>query len=300
MGQPAAILVDPFLGKFSRLDIFQQILHGLSDLGADNLLSPGKIPILRSVANRIAHISQTTLVDEIHDQLDFVHALKIRHLRWITRVHQGLISRLDQGREPAAQDRLLAKKISLGFIFKGSFNDRRPSTAQGLGIGQPHLLGIAGWILMYGEKTGHAPPLFKLTAHEMAWPFRGNHKDIDPGGRNDPFEMNIKPMAKGQIVPTLQSRTNFLFVNLSLEFIGQENHDDISNLSSLSGLHDLEARLFRLGPRATFPLQPHHYLDSRIPKVIGVGMALAAIAKNSYPLPFKMLQIRVLVIVDLH
>ena len=87
MGHAASEFCDPLVGKLSRLDILQEDLHGLADLGTNDSFSTGEVSVLGGVADRISHIRQPPLIDEVDDQFDFVKAFKICHLRWITRCY---------------------------------------------------------------------------------------------------------------------------------------------------------------------------------------------------------------------
>ena len=55
------------------------------------------------------------------------------------RTLEGLEARLDEGREPAAEHRLLAEEVRLGLLAKSGLDDARPATADGTRIGEPHL-----------------------------------------------------------------------------------------------------------------------------------------------------------------
>ena len=85
-----------------------------------------------------------------------MQALKIGHLGGIACFHQRLVTRLDEGREPAAQDDLLAEKIGLRLLAKIRFDDAGPAASDRRRIRKPNLFGVARRILMDGEQTRHA------------------------------------------------------------------------------------------------------------------------------------------------
>ena len=77
-----------------------------------------------------------------------MNTLKVGHLRRIAGINQGFVAGLNQSRQPAAQNRLLAKKVRFGFILEGSFDHGGPRPADSAGIGQADFLRVTGRILM--------------------------------------------------------------------------------------------------------------------------------------------------------
>jgi len=136
MRTAAFVFVDPFLGEFAGLDVLQNLLHRLAHLGSDHSFAPRQVTVFRRVADRITHVGQAAFVNQVDDQLDFMDAFKISHLRRITRVDQSIVTGLDQRAKPAAQNRLLAKQIGFRFIFKRRFDNRGASTTDGAGVSQ--------------------------------------------------------------------------------------------------------------------------------------------------------------------
>src|SRR5256885_2979880 len=61
-------------------------------------------------------------------QLHHVQAFEICQLRLVARLDQGLEPGLHQRGESAAEHRLLAEEIGLGFLFEGGFEQDRKST----------------------------------------------------------------------------------------------------------------------------------------------------------------------------
>src|SRR5262245_43913112 len=94
---------------------------------------------------------------------------------------------------------------------------------------------------MHREQTGHTAALLIFAAHQMARPFRRNHKNIYPGRRHDPFEMNVETMTESEIIAILEARLNFLLVSVALQFVRQQDHDDVSRGSGSRCIRDLEA-----------------------------------------------------------
>src|SRR5690348_6136757 len=109
------VLQDPIARPFSALDVPQEVPHRRLDVLVDDAWTGGVVAILGGIANRIAHVAQATLVDQVGDQLELVAAFKVRQLRWVSRLDQCLEGRRDERAHSTAQDGLLAKEIRLGF-----------------------------------------------------------------------------------------------------------------------------------------------------------------------------------------
>ena len=56
------------------------------------------VAVLGGVADRVAHVAQAALVDQVHDQLELVQALEIGDLRLIAGLDQRVEAGLDQVR----------------------------------------------------------------------------------------------------------------------------------------------------------------------------------------------------------
>ena len=110
---------NPLLRELAGLDVGQHLLHRLPRGVADNLLAASQVAILGGVRDRVAHAVQSTFVDQVDDQLHFVQALEVGDLRRVPGFDQSLESLLDQRRQAAAKNCLLAEQIALGFFFEG-------------------------------------------------------------------------------------------------------------------------------------------------------------------------------------
>ena len=116
-GDPAAILGHPLVGELaatgSRPRIF--FIAG-ARLGTDHPLAARHVAVLGGVADRVAHVGDAALVDQVDDQLHLVQALEVRHLGRVARLDERLVAGADQLGEPAAEHRLLAEEIGLGLL----------------------------------------------------------------------------------------------------------------------------------------------------------------------------------------
>ncbi len=81
----------------------------------------GDVAVFGGVRDRIAHVGDAALIEQVDDQLGFVEALEIGHFRRVAGLDQRLEPGLDQVGDAAAQHGLLAEQVGLAF-FAGSWS----------------------------------------------------------------------------------------------------------------------------------------------------------------------------------
>ena len=97
--RPASFSADPLLGERAVLDLGQQAAHRLLDVVVDDLRPGVVVAVLGGVADRVAHVRQAALVDEVDDQLELVQALEVGDLRLVAGLDQRVEPGLDQRRD---------------------------------------------------------------------------------------------------------------------------------------------------------------------------------------------------------
>src|SRR5439155_22111868 len=80
---------------------------------ADDAPAARHVAVLGGVADRVAHVGDAALVDEVDDQLHLVQALEIRHLGRVPGLDQRLVAGADPLGQPAAEHRLPAEEVGL-------------------------------------------------------------------------------------------------------------------------------------------------------------------------------------------
>ena len=113
----------PVAGKAARLNVLENPFHLGLCFRRDDPWAGDIFAIFSRVGNRVVHICDATLIDEIDDQLDFMQTLKIGHFRRIASLDQCLVTCLDQLDKTAAQDRLLTEQIGLALFLEGCLDD---------------------------------------------------------------------------------------------------------------------------------------------------------------------------------
>src|SRR6266849_3260248 len=89
-GPAGLVLKNPARGKGSILDFMQYPAHFIACPRIDDARTRNIIAKLGSIANGVAHITHAALVHQVNDQFHFMHAFKVRDLRLIASLYQGL------------------------------------------------------------------------------------------------------------------------------------------------------------------------------------------------------------------
>jgi hypothetical protein len=122
------VLAEPLPGERAALNLFQDAPHLGAGFLRDDARAPGVVPVFGRVADGVAHELQAAPVHQVDDQLELVETLEVGHLRPIPRLGEGLESGLHQRGDAAAEDRLLAEQISLGFLTERGLDHSGPGT----------------------------------------------------------------------------------------------------------------------------------------------------------------------------
>ena len=276
------------------------MLHRCTGFVSNDPFTPGHISKLGRIADRVAHIRDPAFVDEVHDQLHFVQALKIRHLRRISGIDQGLKTGPHEFGHSAAQNGLFPKQIGLGLFFERGLQDRRASPADGRRVGHGHRLGIPGRVLRNRDQAGHTPALLKFTPDEMAGTFGGDHENVHRFGRNNFLEVDIKSVRTSKVFPGGEPGFNIRRIHLAGDLVGRQDHDDIGVSRGSSDLLDHKAGLLGLFPGAAVFPQPNPDIHPGVTQVESVGVALTAVSDNDNFLTRKQGQIGIVVIINIH
>ena len=105
-------------------------------------------------------------------------------------------------------------------------------------------------------------------------------------------------MGEGEGVAGLEVVLDVLLVDLGLDFVGDEDHDDVGLLRRVVHAHDLEAGLLGLlGGRGALA-QANADVNAGVQKVQRVGVALRAVADDGDLLALDDARVHVLLVVD--
>ena len=293
-------LLDEVAGKGAVLDFLQLAAHGVPGLLGHDAGTGNVVAVLSSVGDGVAHTGQAALVDEVGDELHFMHAFKEGHLRMVAGFHQGLEAALDEGGDAAAEHALLAEEVGFGLFAEGGLNNAGTCAADALGVSQGVVLGLAGGILVHGDQIRHAAAFGEGTAHEVAGTLGGNHDDVHVLGADDLLEVDVEAVGKHQRVAGFQVGGNVRLVDVSLHFIGQKHHDHICLGTGFGSAHGLKAVLLGQIVVGSSGTLAYDHIDAGITKIEGMGMALAAVTQDSNCLVLEEGKIGIVVIIRFH
>ena len=237
----------PIARKATILDMLEHALHFCLRFGRDDAWTGDIFTIFSGVGDRVIHVGNTTFIDQIHDQLHLVQALKISHFRRIAGLDQGFEASADQFNQTAAQDSLFAKQIGFAFLAEIGFNDARAAAADCRRIGQSKIECFTALIVLHSHEARHAAALLILAANGVARALWRNHHHIDALRRLDQAEVNREAMGKHQGLTRFDVWCDFSGIELRLDFVRRHNHQSIRLLGSFCNGDDFEARSFCLG-----------------------------------------------------
>ena len=155
-------------------------------------------------------------------------AFKVGNLGLITSLDEGFKSIHDQLGGAPAQHRLLAEEVGFTLLGKCCFDAAGPKGADGLGVGQGERPGAAGEVLLDGNDRGNPATGNILTAHQVAGALGGHHADINECRRRHKPEADVEPVGKEKGVAFLQVGLNCFQIQLFLNRVRGQDHDDIS------------------------------------------------------------------------
>ena len=296
-----AVLQHPVAGEASALDIGQHAAHLGLGLVGDDARAGDVLAVFGGVADRVVHIGDAALVNEVDDQLHFVQALEIGHLGGVAGLDQRLEPPLDQLDEAAAEHHLLAEQVGLALLLEGGLDDARASAADGAGVAERDLERVAARVLGHGHQARDAAAPLILAAHGVAGAFGGDHEHVDVGARVEQVEVHVQAVGEGEGAAGLHVRAELVAVEVALALVGGQDHDDVGPFRRIARVHDLQVRAFSLGHASGIWAQAdREFGRAAIFEIVGVSMSLAAVADDRNLLALDQVHVGIAVVVHAH
>ena len=280
LGGAGVLVVDEALGEGAVLDVLQDGLHVFLHLGGDDARAGDVVAVFRGVGDAPALLGDAALDHQVNDQLELVQHLEVGHLGLVAGLGEGLEAVHDQLRGAAAEDSLLAEEVGFGLFGEGGLDDAGAGAADGLGVGQGQFLGLAGRVLLDGDQVRHAAAGFELAAHDVARALGGDEGDVDVGRRLDVAVADVEAVAEEQGVAGLQVRGDVLGVDVALDLVRGEDHDQVGFGDGVGDVEDAQALGLGLGAGLGVFLQADADVNTGIAQAEGVGVALGAVTDD--------------------
>src|SRR5699024_718390 len=157
----------------------------------DQAVAGAVVGVLSGVGDRVTHLGEAALVDQVNDELHLVAGLEVGHLGSVAGLNQRVETSLDELADTAAQHSLLAEEVGLGLLLEGGLQDASTAGADAGSVSQGDLLGLAGVILLHADQGGAALALGVQAADDVAGALGRDHDDVNIFGRGDGLEVDV-------------------------------------------------------------------------------------------------------------
>ncbi|BBG29212.1 septin family protein [Zymobacter palmae] len=298
--EASLVVQDEVASKSTVLDVFQNTAHSVFGVFCDNFRASDVVTVFSGVGDGVAHVGHTTFVHQVNDQFHFVHTFEVRHFRSITCFDQRFETCLNQCRNTAAQYRLFAEEVGFSFFFERRVDDTRTAVTVGRSVGQRDVARLATGVLRDSDQRRNTAALRVGLTNSMTRRFRRDHDDVEVSTRFDLFEVNIETVSECQCCAFFQVRFDIAVVDLFLIFIRGQNHDNVSAFNGFRYFLDGQTSGFGFCPGRRGLAQCDSNVDTGFFQVVGVRVALRAVAQNGDFLALDERKITILVVVDLH
>src|SRR5690606_20186819 len=119
-------------------------------LVGDDARPDQEVAVLGRIGNRIAHVRDAAFVNQVDDELYLMEALEVGHFGGVARFDEGFKTGLDERGQAATEYGLFTEEVGLGLFAEAGFNDTGAAAANGRGIGEGDVAGLAAGVLVDG------------------------------------------------------------------------------------------------------------------------------------------------------
>ena len=134
----------------------------------------------------------------------------------------------------------------------------------------------------------------------MTRSFRRDHDHIEVGARHNLVVMDRETVSEGQSSALLQVRLQLVLVQLALELIRGQNHNQISRSDGAGDIGHFQAMGFGLGNRRGAAAQTNSNVHTGIFQVAGVGVTLGTVTDDGNFLALDDRQVTVFIVENFH
>lgn len=146
------VLEQPVAGERTILDFGEDLPHLFFGLIGYDPASRHIVAVFSGIADRVAHVGKSTLVDQVNDEFHFMTAFEVGHFRLVTCGDQGIETGLDQCRDTAAKNSLLTEQVGFRLFLERGLENSSSAGTQSRRIGLGDFLGVTRGILVDGDE----------------------------------------------------------------------------------------------------------------------------------------------------
>src|SRR3954452_1848172 len=293
---PSILLRDQLTGERAVADVLEHLLHRGLHVVVDEHLAASQVAVLGDVGDRMSHVREAALVDQVDDQLHLVDALVVGDLGLVAGLDERLEACLHEGADTSAEHRLLSEQVALGLLGEARPEHPGPAAADRGPVGESEVESIAACVLRDGDEARRARPRLEDLAHAMPGALGGDHDHVVAGAGRDLAEVHGEAMGEEHRGAGFEVGLDLALVDALLHVVGKEDRDELCALHSCGDGFHREPGFLRGAPRIAPETQPDLDLHAGVAQVERMGMALAAIADDGH---FAVEQIEIAVAVDL-
>src|SRR6266542_4088886 len=225
-GPSRLVICEQLARELSAAHLVEQLAHRLLHSRVDDARAAGQVAVLGDVGDRVAHVLEPALVDEVDDQLQLVQALVVRDLGLVTRLDERLETGLDQRGDAAAEAGLLAEEVALGLLCERRLQQSDAPASDRSAVRERELERLAARVLVDGDEAGGAGTGLVQLAHAMTRRLRRDHDDVVLRSRDDAAEVDVQPVREQERCVGLQIRLDLVAVHPRLHMVRHEDGDD--------------------------------------------------------------------------
>ena len=236
-GRVDLVLKEEFASELTVLDFLKDFAHLLLGFFIDDARTAGVIAEFRRVGDGVTHVAEAALIEEVDDELHFVHAFEISHFGLITRFDEGFETRLDEVADAAAKNGLFAEEVGFGFFFEGRLDDAAASSADSLSISKTNRLFAIAAFVVESDEAGDAAAFDVFGANEVTRTLRSDHDRAIAFGKIELPVMNVEAVRRDDDRVGLEVRTDLFAEDLALDFVGKRDDDQVRLLDGVFDRH---------------------------------------------------------------
>ena len=226
-------------------------------------------------------------------------ALKVSVSGIVAGLNEGLEACLHESANAAAENSLLTEEVSLGLSSECSLENACSCAADTESVCKTDILSVACSILLNSDKAGNTLACLVLTSYSVSGALGSDHDNVNVLGGNDAAEVNVEAVCKSKCLACSHIRSDVALINISLLLIGDKDHNDVGNLSSLAYRKYLKSLSLSLSLALGAFVKTYNNVYAAVLEVKGMSMSLRAVTNDSNGLAVESAQVTVRLIENL-